>query len=133
MILRIMTRIREILLAVIVSSSSINCVTEQPNEISDIIDEDFEDSLPQPRFSNPTPRPLNRVLIQWLEIENSDGYEIQMSTTDSFDTIKKMWIVKGTKLEISIPQNGPMWLRIRAFNANAVSDWSTVLAIREIL
>jgi len=108
-------------------------VTEQPNDISVIPDEDFENSLPQPRFSNPKPRPLNRILIQWLEIEGADGYEIQISSTESFHTIDKLWIVKGTNLEIPIPQDGAVWLRIRAFNEDVTSDWSTVLAIRENL
>jgi len=133
MILRVMTGIKQILLTAIIGLCFVDCVTEQPNGISDIPDEQLEIFLPQPRFSDPKPRLLNRVLIEWLEIEGTDGYEIQISSAESFHSVKKIWIVKGTHLEIPIPQDGTVWLRIRAFNADVTSEWSTVLAIREIV
>jgi len=128
-----MIKAREILFAVLVGACLMGCVTDQTQFPSNTGNEDIENFLPRPRFADPTPRPLNRVLLQWLEIENADGYEIQMSTTESFHTITKMWTVKGANMEIPIPQNGTMWLRIRAFNSNATSAWSAVLEIRETL
>ena len=124
-------RVKKILLAALISVCPIGCVTEQSR--SSTRNDNLENFLPRPRFENLTPKLLNKVLLQWLEIEDADGYEIQMSATESFHTIAKFWTVKGTKLEISIPQSGTMWLRIHAFNANTTSAWSTVLEIKETL
>jgi len=128
-----MTEAKKILLAIMVSAHFIGCATKQPDSPSDISNEAPETFLPRPRFTNPIPRPLNRVLLQWLEIEKADGYEIQMSETESFNTITKMWIVKGVNLEIPIPREGTIRLRIRAFNSSATSGWSAVLEIKESL
>ncbi|CAD7842417.1 hypothetical protein S1OALGB6SA_1439 [Olavius algarvensis spirochete endosymbiont] len=128
---RAIAKAKRILLAALLSTYPIGCETEKPRHSSNTDNENLENFLPRPKFADPIPGLLNRVLLQWLEIEDADGYEIQMSATKSFNTITKMWTVKGTNLEISIPQNGTMWLRIRAFNTDVTSAWSTVLKIKE--
>ncbi len=90
-----------------------------------------EDFLSRPRFEKPAPRPLGRVLLRWGIVDDADGYELQMSDSESFLTIGKTWTIRGYNLELPIESNVAIWFRIRSFNTKATSRWSTPLLVDE--
>ena len=90
-----------------------------------------EDFLSRPRFEKPAARPLGRVLLRWGIVEDSDGYELQMSDTETFLTIGKSWTIRGNNLELPIESNVTIGFRIRSFNTKATSSWSAPLEVEE--
>ena len=90
-----------------------------------------DDFLTRPRFEKPIARPLGRVLLRWGIVDDADGYELQMSDTESFLTIGKTWTIRGYNLELPIESDVTIWFRIRSFNKKATSRWSTPLKVDE--
>ncbi len=79
----------------------------------------------------PIPRPLGRVLLRWGIVDDADGYELQMSDTESFLTIGKTWTIRGYNLELPIESDVTIWFQIRSFNKKATSRWSAPLKVDE--
>ena len=97
------------------------------------VEADTDSFIPRPRFNKPQARPLGRVLLSWDGNDSAEGYEIQMSTDESFSEISRNWMVNGLNLELPIDPESVMWFRIRSFNQNTSSRWSAVLKVEEKL
>ncbi len=93
--------------------------------------EEMEGILSRPRFEKPVARPLGRVLISWAPVADADGYEIQSSKTEDFQSTEKSWTLSGTELELILKEKEIVFVRIRSFSGNTVSRWSGSLEIRE--
>jgi len=125
-------KLQLLLLSAILLFLSISCSSEGlgdrsiPNEITE-----NETFISRPRFNKPLGRPLSRVQISWDGIETAEGYEVQMSETESFNTIHKKLTIRGRNLELPIDSGAVVWFRIRAFNTKATSEWSSLLKVEE--
>jgi len=125
--------IRLVLVIIIPAVMTTACSTEKPAD-TQVIDEAVDEAfLSRPRLDRPQGRPLGRVLITWDGIDGAEGYEIQMSERESFDVVLKNWTISGRNLELPIEYGAVLWFRIRAFDSQTTSRWSSALKIEEKL
>lgn len=120
-----------VIVAITLCFVSIGCTTGGSSTDTVEIEEMPDDFLSRPRFEKPAARPLGRVLLRWGIVDDSDGYELQMSDTESFLTIGKTWTIRGNNLDLPIESNVTIWFRIRSFNTKATSSWSAPLEVEE--
>ena len=102
------------------------CASSSNKSTTPVESQEDDAFLSRPRFEKPTARPLGRVLLSWNAIKDADGYEIEMSLDKDFLSPDKSWTVRGLNLEIPVPEKTQVFFRIRAFNVDQISRWSTV-------
>jgi hypothetical protein len=119
------------ILAITLCLIPLGCSTGGSSKVAVETEEMPDDFLTRPRFEKPAARPLGRVLLRWGIVDDADGYELQMSDTESFLTIGKTWTIRGYNLELPIESDVTIWFRIRSFNKKATSRWSAPLIVDE--
>ncbi len=107
------------------------CASNAQNSATPVAVENMEntDFLTRPQFGKPVLRPLGHVLLSWNKAENTDGYELQESDTESFNTILQNWTMSGSSIEIPFKEGVPRWYRVRSFTLENVSRWSPVFRL----
>lgn len=87
--------------------------------------------LSRPFLEKAVQRPLSRVLVSWSAVDGATGYLLQMSGSENFSEIRKSWTISGRSLELPIEPGDELWFRVRSFDSNTSSRWSSVLEVKE--
>ena len=108
------------------------CATESDDSSMNHPNTDSADLLlARPRFERPAVRPLGRVLLRWDAVEGADGYELQSSEKKDFSTVSGSWTVSTANIELPMDSDTIVWFRVRTFDQNSVSRWSSSLRVEE--